>query len=52
VTGEADVFVHVSQVQRSGCDSLLKGDIVSYDLGTDRKGKQRAENLPIIAEAR
>jgi CspA family cold shock protein len=33
--GGADVFVHVSALQRGG--SLREGDKVSYELGQDRK---------------
>lgn len=42
--GGADVFVHVSALQRG--DFLREGQKVSYELGQDRKtGKSRAENV-------
>jgi CspA family cold shock protein len=42
--GGADVFVHVSALQRGG--SLREGQKVSYELGQDRKtGKSKAENV-------
>ena len=44
--GGADVFVHISAVERSGIGSLNEGQKVSYELETDpRKGKQSAVNL-------
>jgi len=45
--GGADVFVHVSALQRGG--SLREGDKVSFELGQDRKiGKSQAENLSVL----
>ena len=44
--GGADVFVHISAVERSGIGSLNEGQKVSYELEIDhRKGKQSAVNL-------
>ena len=51
VRGGADVFVHVTAVQRSGCGSINKGYTVSYDLVKNSKGKQEAANLRIVCEA-
>ncbi|MEX2746461.1 cold-shock protein [Rhizobium mongolense] len=45
--GGADVFVHVSALQRG--DSLREGEKVSYELGQDRKtGKSKAENVSAL----
>ncbi|CDM60447.1 MULTISPECIES: cold-shock protein [Rhizobium] len=45
--GGADVFVHVSALQRG--DSLREGEKVSYELGQDRKtGKSKAENVSVL----
>ena len=45
-SGGTDVFVHVSALQG---DSLSEGQLVSYDLGQDRKtGKSKAENVRIL----
>ncbi|MBZ7927715.1 cold-shock protein [Ensifer adhaerens] len=42
--GGADVFVHASALQYG--DVLREGQVVSYDLGQDRKtGKSKAENV-------
>lgn len=44
--GGADVFVHISAVERSGMQSLYDGQKVSFDVVMDqRKGKSAAENL-------
>ena len=43
-SGESDVFVHISAVERSGVGSLRDGQKVSYDVVQDR-GKPAATNL-------
>jgi CspA family cold shock protein len=43
--GGNDSFVHISAVQRSGLDTLMKDQRVSYELETDRRGKTAAVNL-------
>ncbi|MBW9091687.1 cold-shock protein [Rhizobium wenxiniae] len=44
--GSADVFVHVSAVERAGMRSLSDGQKISYEVVEDRKsGKSSAENL-------
>lgn len=44
--GGADVFVHVSALERSGISHLSEGQKVSFDLEPDRKsGKMRATNV-------
>ena len=44
--GGADVFVHISAVERAGLRSLNEGDTVSYELEKDRKsGKMSAGQL-------
>jgi CspA family cold shock protein len=42
--GGADVFVHVTAVQRAGLRSLAEGQRVTYDVVRDR-GKVAASNL-------
>lgn len=45
-TGGADVFVHVSAVERAGMRSLVEGQKISFDIVKDnRSGKSAAENL-------
>ncbi len=43
--GGKDVFVHISAVEKAGYTSLVEGAKVSYELVTNRSGKQAAENL-------
>ncbi|MGF1607261.1 MAG: cold-shock protein [Rhodothalassiaceae bacterium] len=44
--GGADVFVHISAVERAGLDGLKDGQRLSYDIEVDRKrGKSSAVNL-------
>ena len=42
--GGADVFVHISAVEKAGMRSLAEGQKISYELVTDR-GKTSAGNL-------
>ena len=45
-TGDKDVFVHISAVERAGMGTLNEGQKVSYDLQRDpKRGKSSAENL-------
>jgi CspA family cold shock protein len=44
--GTADVFVHISAVERAGMRSLVEGQKLSFDVvKDDRNGKSAAENL-------
>ena len=44
--GGADVFVHISAVERAGLGSLSEGQKVSFELERDRKsGKMAAGQL-------
>jgi cold shock protein len=44
--GSKDVFVHVSDVERSGMDTLREGQKVSFEVREDpRTGKSSAVNL-------
>jgi cold shock protein len=47
--GGADVFVHISAVERAGLGTLQEGQKLSFEIVTDRrKGKSSAENLRAI----
>jgi cold shock protein len=47
--GGADVFVHISGVERAGMGSLQEGQRVSYEEQRDAKrGKTLAENLKAV----
>jgi len=44
--GSADVFVHISAVERAGMGTLMEGDKVSFEVVQDRRsGKSAADNL-------
>lgn len=42
--GGADVFVHMSAVERAGMRSLNEGQLISYEITMER-GKSSATNL-------
>lgn len=46
--GGADVFVHISAVERAGLSGLNENQKVSYDLETGRNGKQAATDLKAL----
>jgi CspA family cold shock protein len=44
--GGADVFVHISAVQRSGLNGLDEGEKIAYEIVKDKRtGKSAADNL-------
>ncbi|WDF72521.1 cold-shock protein [Novosphingobium sp. KACC 22771] len=43
--GGNDSFVHISAVQQAGMATLNKDQRLSYEVETDRRGKQSAINL-------
>lgn len=45
--GSADVFVHISAIQKAGHTTLAEGARVSYELLPGRSGKMSAENLRV-----
>jgi CspA family cold shock protein len=44
--GGKDTFVHISAVERAGLSTLNEGQLVEYDLVSNR-GKESAENLKV-----
>lgn len=46
--GTADVFVHISAVERSGIGRLNEGQKVSFDLERGQQGKTSATNLQAV----
>jgi cold shock protein len=44
--GGKDVFVHISAVERAGLSTLNEGQIVQYEIVSNR-GKESAENLKV-----
>jgi CspA family cold shock protein len=45
--GTADVFVHITDVQRAGITELREGAKISYELQQGRNGKVSATNLKL-----
>ena len=43
-----EVFIHRTELERSGYKSLNVGDFVSYEIKTNHKGKTQAANVMII----
>ena len=46
--GTADVFVHISAVERAGLDNLREGQALNYELEQGRSGKLAAVNLRAV----
>jgi CspA family cold shock protein len=44
-SGDKDVFVHISAVERSNLDNLQEGQKVSFDIERGQQGKLSAVNL-------
>jgi len=48
-SGNKDVFVHISAVERAGMSTLKEGQKLSFDVVADRRtGKSAAENLRAV----
>jgi CspA family cold shock protein len=48
--GGADVFVHISAVERAGMTSLVEGQKISFEIEQDRRtGKSSAGKLAKVA---
>lgn len=45
--GSADVFVHISAVERAGMSNLNEGQKLTYELERGRTGKMAAVNLQV-----
>jgi len=43
-----DVFIHRSELEKSGYNDMAVGANVSYELHTDKKGKTQATNIKLI----
>lgn len=49
-SGGADVFVHISAVERAGLRGLAEGQRVNYEILVDRRsGKSSADQLQVAA---
>ncbi|MEM7123427.1 MAG: cold-shock protein [Pseudomonadota bacterium] len=47
-SGERDVFVHISAVERAGLDSLAEGQKVEFEVVPGRDGRTSADNLKVV----
>ncbi|MCL1629993.1 MULTISPECIES: cold-shock protein [Roseinatronobacter] len=45
--GSKDVFVHVSALERAGIRQLDDGQAVTFDMESDRNGRESATNLAL-----
>ncbi|HEU0118209.1 MAG TPA: cold-shock protein [Alphaproteobacteria bacterium] len=48
--GGADVFIHISAVERAGLRDLKEGQRISYELAT-AKGKTSAADIKLLDDA-
>jgi cold shock protein len=47
--GQADIFVHITAVERAGLKSLSQGQRLSFEVEPDKKGKgPKAVNLTLL----
>jgi len=46
-SGNGDIFVHISEVEKAGYNGLNTNQVVSYELQT-KNGKSSAVNLKLI----
>jgi CspA family cold shock protein len=46
--GSKDVFLHVSDVQRSGLQDVREGDRIEYEVQQGQQGKTSACNLKLV----
>ena len=45
--GKKDVFVHITALERAGIRQLNDGQAVTFDLESDRNGRESATNLAL-----
>ncbi len=45
--GKKDVFVHISALERAGIRQLNDGQAVTFDVESDRQGRESATNLAL-----
>ena len=45
--GGKDVFVHISDLERSGIDNLADDQKVSFEMSSGRDGRESADNIEI-----
>lgn len=48
--GTTDVFVHISEVEKAGLRGLNEGQVISFDVASNR-GKTSAANIKVVDAA-
>lgn len=46
--GEKDIFVHITQLEKTGLRRLTDGQLVNYDIFNDKDGKPAASNIKLV----
>ena len=46
--GGPEVFVHVHEVETAGMNTLVAGQLLTYDIGTARDGRSKVVNLRLL----
>ena len=47
-SGGSDVFIHMTELEKSGYKGINIGTKVTYEVDTSKKGKNQATNIKII----
>ncbi len=48
-SGDKDVFIHISELEKQGIQDLKENQKISYEIVT-HKGRQSAANLKLLSE--
>lgn len=44
-----DVFVHITEVQKANLNNLNQGDVIEFEMGMGKNGRESATNLQKVA---
>lgn len=47
-SGEKDIFVHITQLEKAGIDHVSDGQPVNYELYNDRDGRPAAGDIRLM----
>jgi len=47
--GGSDVFVHVHDIEAAGMETLVKGQLLTYNTAPARDGRLKAVNLRLVS---
>jgi len=48
VDGQDDIFFHANNLEWVDFDSLSEGDMLEFDMGEGRNGKEQAVNITLV----